>query len=132
MRVSPLRWLAVAVVAASLGCVNVSVSRSGDRFDPRPEDCVIDYRYGDVQKAMGLVQSGYVQVGSITVVKGGDTFDDAMKDRVGPKACELGGEIVMMGPSSPGSFDSNYSYASLMVFRKIEQAAPAHSKTTEL
>ncbi len=94
------------------------MTRTGDRFPPYPEHCALDYRYGDMTKGMELVRNGFVQVGSITVVKGGDSLDDAMKERVGPKACELGGELVMMGTSSPGSFNTNFSYASFMVYRK--------------
>lgn len=66
---------------------------------------------------MQLTSSGAVQVGNITVTKGGDSFDDAMKNRVRPVACEMGGNIVMMGDSSGGSFTTNYSYVSLTVFR---------------
>ena len=73
-------------------------------------------------KMMQLVSSGYVQVGSITVVKGGDAFDDAMKARVQPEACKLGGNLVIMNSSSPGSFTTNYSYASMVVLRKTQGA----------
>lgn len=59
-----------------------------------------------------------MQVGHITVVKGGDDFTDDMKRRVRPYACEMGGDMVMMGASSPGSFTTSYSYASLLVLRK--------------
>jgi hypothetical protein len=114
MRVVPL----VLVLALVAGCVNVSWNRIGDRFAPRPEDCHIEYQYGDASKALALGSSGYLQVGTITVVKGGDDFSDAMKKRVRPIACEIGGDAVMMVTSSPGSFTTNYSYVMLMVLRR--------------
>lgn len=113
-----MRALPFALVLALVaGCVNVSWNRIGDRFAPRPEDCHIEYQYGDMTKLMALTGSGYVQVGTITVVKGGDDFSEAMKKRVRPIACEIGGDAVMMVTSSPGSFTTNYSYVMLTVLR---------------
>jgi hypothetical protein len=77
----------------------------------------LDFRYGDVSKAMALAQSGHVQVGTISVTNGGDSFTDEIKLLVQPKACQMGGSIVMMASSSEGSF-GNYPYVSLMVFRE--------------
>ncbi len=114
-----IQALALFVVAAtSSSCALTSVSRTGERFASYPKDCAIDYRYGDMMKAMSLMQAGYVQVGTISVARAGDSFDDAMKATVGPLACEIGGELVMMAASSAGSATSGSSYASLMVFRK--------------
>jgi hypothetical protein len=116
------------LVGASTACVNVAVQRMGERFPSYPESCPIDYQYGDMSKAMQLMGAGYVQVGSISVVKGGDSFDDAMKARVQPEACKLGGNLVLMGASSAGSFTTNYSYVQLMVLRG-KGAAPAPPST---
>jgi hypothetical protein len=115
------RWLLSSFALAavlSAGCVDVSVTRVGDRFPPNAKDCQLEFQYGGLQKAMQMSQSGYVQVGTITVVKGGDSLTDEMKKRVRPHACEMGGQFVMLGDSSPGSFTTNFSYASFMVLRK--------------
>jgi hypothetical protein len=107
----------------SAGCVDVSVDRIGQRYPPFPETCPIDYQYGDLTKVMEFASNGYVQVGSIMVEKGGEDFDDAMKARVQPEACKLGGNLVVMGSSSPGSFSTNYSYAQMIVLRKVQSGS---------
>jgi hypothetical protein len=125
-----LRVLGSIILACvSTACVNVSVQRTGERFPSYPESCPIEFQYGDLSKAMTLMSTGYVQVGSITVVKGGDSFDDAMKARVRPEACNLGGNLVLMGSSSAGSFTTNYSYVQLMVLRG-RGAGPAPAGTS--
>lgn len=53
-----------------------------------------------------------------------------MKARVRPEACKLGGHLVMMGASSPGSFTTNYSYVSLMVFRKTQTSSESPPSAT--
>lgn len=101
------------------GCVDVSVNRTGERFPAYADNCPLDFQYGGINKMMQIQSSGgYVQVGSITVVKGGDSFNEALKNHIRPEACKMGGQVVIMGQSSPGSARTNYSYASLAVFRK--------------
>jgi hypothetical protein len=111
------RALVLALAIVSAGCVQISTMRVGERFAPKPEDCQLEYQYGDMMKVASMNDS-YAQVGHITVVKGGDDFSEDMKRRVRPYACNMGGDLVMMGGSSPGSFTTSYSYASLIVLRK--------------
>lgn len=120
------RTLLTLVVSMLVGCVQMSVQRTGERFASYPENCVLDFQYGDTSKAFQLASTGYVQVGSISVVKGGDSFDDAMKDRVRPEACKLGGNVVIMAGSSEGSWTTNYSYVSLMVFRNTSPSSASN------
>jgi hypothetical protein len=125
----------VALICMGLlsGCVLTSVNRTGERFPSYDRDCTIDYRYGDMMKGLALVSSGYSQVGTITVAYGGDTFTEAMKANVGPRACAIGGDVVMMAASAEGSASSGASYATLMVFRRISAPSKnAASTTSEL
>ena len=92
----------LAVVFACFGCAVTSVTRSGDRFPPFPETCAIDFQYGNINKAMQLTASGYVQVASMFVARAGDALDESMKDRVRPEACKVGAHVAMLVSSNSG------------------------------
>lgn len=46
------RSLLLALALAGAGCVQISTARVGDRFAPKPDDCVLEYRYGDMTKLL--------------------------------------------------------------------------------
>lgn len=104
----------LAIVFACSGCAVTSVTRSGDRFAPFPETCAIDFQYGNMNKAMQLNASGYVQVASMFVARAGDALDESMKDRVRPEACKVGAHVAMLVSSNSGDPSS----VSFMLFRK--------------
>ena len=108
------RLAALALVFGCFGCAVTSVTRSGERFPPFPEDCAIDFRYGDVNKAMQLTASGYVQVASMTVSRAGDSLDENMKAVARPEACKVGAHVAMLVSSQSG----DPSYVSFVLLRK--------------
>lgn len=95
--------LAAASTLACVGCVETSVTRTGERFPPFPKTCAIDFQYGDFNKAMQHTASGYVQVASMFVAHAGDTIDESMKERVRPEACKVGAHVAMLVSSHGGT-----------------------------
>lgn len=99
-------------------CATSAFKRVGERFPPNSDNCPLKYEYGHVGKAMGIMSKGYIQVGTLTVVRAGDTIDDKMKKIIQPDACALGGELVIMIDSNPGNILVSNSHSSFMVLRK--------------
>jgi hypothetical protein len=98
----------------------VSSSRFGSRFPAYAENCTLEFPEGGMSKVQQLAQSDYVQVGALTIIEMGDSLTDAMKEKIRPKACELGGNLVVMTSSTPnvGGPTIDLSQATFIVLRK--------------
>lgn len=106
-------WMAVLGFSILSGCATeIMVNKSGPSYPPYSENCKLTYDYGDFGKAYTLINAGsFVQVGSISVPRGGPSLTQSLKDLVRPKSCQLGGTLVLLDKSSN---------ASLIVLRKIQ------------
>lgn len=106
-------WMTILILPILNGCATeIVVSKSGQSYPPYRENCKLVYEYGDFGKAFNLINGGsFVQVGSISVPRGGTSLTQDLKDLVRPKSCELGGTLVLLNKSSN---------ASLIVLRKIQ------------
>ena len=92
------RGFAIGVVALA-GCMHVTFARTGVNFPARDHDCPVDYDYDD-GKAMTMIDAGYVEVATATIGNAGKTWNDKMRDEVGPKTCEYGGDVALMNCAS--------------------------------
>lgn len=105
-------WMSLFILSMMSGCAaEIIVNKSGQSYPSYSENCRLTYEYGDFAKAYNLVNGGnFVQVGSMTVPRGGASLTQDLKELVRPKSCELGGSLVLLNKNSN---------ASLIVLRKI-------------
>ena len=96
----------------------------GARLPPRDRGCAVTYDYGDMSKVLSMMTSGYVQVGSATVVNAGDSWSDTTRSEVQLKVCEFGGDTAVIASSSPDSNGPSGSGVISVVILRRGEAPP--------
>jgi hypothetical protein len=82
-----------AITLGSMGCP--STSGRGVLYPPKPPNCPVDFVMINMQTPMG--RQAYQQIGSVSLEDVPERFTPALKRRLRPLVCELGGEAVTYG-----------------------------------
>lgn len=119
-------WLRDSLLTFTLcfavsGCLfGVYMTPIGRPYPAKPLNCVLAFDFEDRKSAMEL-SLFYDPVGHLTLYHMPAVFrwTDALRDKVRPEACKLGGDLVAfqgLTPGGPGDFE--YPAGDFTVYRK--------------
>ncbi|MDI1432852.1 MULTISPECIES: hypothetical protein [Polyangium] len=125
-------WLLV-LLPTVLACSSnpVSTVRMGGVFPPRPADCALELRTGNMTQEL---LASYDAVGTVNVQgeSGEAPNDPRILSLLKPEACALGGEVVLINTSANVAYqgttrtESRHSY---LVFRKKTEGEKPQSQS---
>jgi hypothetical protein len=83
------------LVLPILAACQATVTRVGRPYSSKSPDCDIAFDYRDQQSGMRLL-TDFIQIGSVELphTRQSPTYTDAMKQKLRPQACQLGGDLV--------------------------------------